>query len=47
VTGGLVIVSGEFTDEAERRVVAALTRTVPGVRQAVRTLDRDPGAVGP
>jgi CBS domain-containing protein len=31
VTGGLVTISGEFTDEAERRVVAALARTVQGV----------------
>lgn len=31
VTGGLVTVTGDFTDEAERRVVAALARTVQGV----------------
>ncbi|CAL9506351.1 Inosine-5'-monophosphate dehydrogenase [Actinosynnema sp. ALI-1.44] len=31
VTGGRVAVSGPFDDAAERRVVAALVRTVPGV----------------
>ncbi|WP_439381068.1 CBS domain-containing protein [Amycolatopsis lexingtonensis] len=31
VTGGMVTVRGVFTDEAERRVVAALAKTVYGV----------------
>lgn len=31
VGGGVVKVAGEFRDEAERRVVEALLRTVPGV----------------
>ncbi|WP_370961619.1 HPP family protein [Amycolatopsis sp. cg9] len=31
VTGGMVTIRGAFTDEAERRVVAALARTVYGV----------------
>ncbi|MFD8498429.1 HPP family protein [Amycolatopsis sp. NPDC059657] len=31
VGGGVVKVTGEFRDEAERRVVEALLRTVPGV----------------
>ncbi|MCP2259102.1 BON domain-containing protein [Streptoalloteichus tenebrarius] len=34
VEGGAVTVTGEFTDEAERRVVTALVHTVPGVRLA-------------
>ena len=32
VSDGHVTVTGSFDDEAERRVVAALARTVPGVR---------------
>ncbi|MEU4769098.1 CBS domain-containing protein [Actinosynnema sp. NPDC023794] len=31
VTGGRIVVTGQFDDEAERRVVTALVRTVPGV----------------
>jgi CBS domain-containing protein len=31
VTGGKVVISGEFADQAERSVVAALARTAPGV----------------
>ncbi|QFZ19667.1 CBS domain-containing protein [Saccharothrix syringae] len=31
VAGGTVVVAGPFDDEAERRVVTALVRTVPGV----------------
>lgn len=31
VVGGIATISGEFSDEAERRVVDALTKTVPGV----------------
>ncbi|MGW5740489.1 CBS domain-containing protein [Amycolatopsis sp. NPDC003861] len=31
VTGGMVTIRGTFTDEAERRVVAALAKTVYGV----------------
>ncbi|SHG85351.1 CBS domain-containing protein [Streptoalloteichus hindustanus] len=34
VEGGAVTVTGEFADEAERRVVTALVHTVPGVRLA-------------
>jgi CBS domain-containing protein len=34
VVGGIATISGEFADEAERRVVAALAKTVPGVRGA-------------
>ncbi|MDR6592622.1 cyclic nucleotide-binding/CBS domain-containing protein [Saccharothrix longispora] len=31
VAGGNVVVAGPFADEAERRVVTALVRTIPGV----------------
>lgn len=34
VIGGVATISGEFADEAERRVVDALARTVPGVNHA-------------
>ncbi|PXY22913.1 CBS domain-containing protein [Prauserella muralis] len=34
VTGGIATVSGVFADEAERRIVGALVRTVPGVLRA-------------
>ncbi|MFD2417088.1 CBS domain-containing protein [Amycolatopsis pigmentata] len=34
VVGGIATISGEFSDEAERRVVDALTKTVPGVTRA-------------
>lgn len=34
VVGGIATISGEFSDEAERRVVDALARTVPGVSHA-------------
>ena len=37
VTDGEVTVSGDFGDEAERSIVAALTRTVPGVNEVVLT----------
>lgn len=33
VVGGVATVGGDFSDEAERRVVAALGRTVPGVKR--------------
>jgi CBS domain-containing protein len=31
VVGGIATISGEFSDEAERRVVDALAKTVPGI----------------
>ncbi|WP_367115109.1 CBS domain-containing protein [Actinophytocola sp.] len=37
VTDGAVAVSGDFADDAERDVVAALARTVPGVTAVVLT----------
>ncbi|OXM50400.1 CBS domain-containing protein [Amycolatopsis alba] len=43
VDGGCVHVSGEFRDEAERRVLDALARTVPGV-VAVVLADRNPAS---
>ncbi len=53
VTGGMVTVQGEFADEAERRVVTALARTVHGVvdveldEQTAVTFGRTGEAVGP
>jgi len=43
VDGGYVNIAGEFRDEAERRVLDALARTVPGV-VAVVLATRDPAA---
>ncbi|WAL68952.1 CBS domain-containing protein [Amycolatopsis cynarae] len=34
VAGGVAHISGDFSDEAERRVVNALAKTVPGVHHA-------------
>ncbi|WP_146147553.1 hypothetical protein [Prauserella shujinwangii] len=34
VAGGMATISGEFADDAERRVVTALARTVPGILRA-------------
>lgn len=52
VTGGLVTIFGTFTDEAERRVVTALAKTVCGVvglelRETSVTFGDARGAVGP
>ena len=53
VTGGLVTVRGAFHDEAERRVVTALTKTVHGVvgvelwEETSVTFGESRGAVGP
>lgn len=38
VVGGVATVIGDFSDEAERRVVGALAHTVPGVNQVELTL---------
>ncbi|WP_037305848.1 CBS domain-containing protein [Amycolatopsis orientalis] len=43
VDGGYVSIDGEFRDEAERRVLDALARTVPGVVTVVLTT-RNPAA---
>lgn len=45
VTGGGVIVSGDFADEAEQAVVSALARTVPGVT-GVALASTDPVSIG-
>ncbi|WP_027941823.1 CBS domain-containing protein [Amycolatopsis taiwanensis] len=37
VVGGVATVGGDFSDEAERRVVAALAHTVPGVNRVELT----------
>ncbi|SHF69892.1 hypothetical protein [Streptoalloteichus hindustanus] len=44
VSGGRVTVRGSFADEAERRVVVALVRAVPGAESAEVVLvpDSDP-----
>ncbi|MBB5801196.1 CBS domain-containing protein [Saccharothrix ecbatanensis] len=44
VTDGRVVVTGQFADEAERRVVTALVHTVPGV--AAIELRRVPAPTG-
>jgi predicted transcriptional regulator len=35
VHDGIVTISGEFSDEAEQRIMAALSRTVPGVIRVI------------
>ncbi|RSM38147.1 CBS domain-containing protein [Amycolatopsis balhimycina DSM 5908] len=53
VTGGMVTIRGTFTDEAERRVVTALAKTVYGVvgvglrEETSVTFGESRGAVGP
>jgi CBS domain-containing protein len=43
VVGGVATITGEFADEAERRVVSALANTVPGVnRIELRHVVRSP-----
>jgi CBS domain-containing protein len=46
VAGGRVTVSGTFDDEAERRVVTALVRTVPGVADVDLVVARSPVKTG-
>lgn len=45
VTDGAAVISGDFADEAERSVVAALARTVTGVT-AVETRTTTPATIG-
>lgn len=45
VTDGATVISGDFADEAERSVVAALARTVTGVT-AVETRTTTPATIG-